>query len=195
MHGADTGAPRLARTGVGRGERGAVAVAAGVHVDAPAAIGLAELLRQLFRIARHQHGARRACANRATVAEVRLAVERHDDVKALRAGRLDPARQPQLVQQIAQRERCRAQRLGIVFRRIEIEDADVGVVEVGRARRPHVRRDAVLVGEPQQRSRVGRRADDAPCRPSSAPRPARSHAGNPFDDVLLDEPLVPMPAG
>ena len=44
---------------------------------------------------------------------------------------------------------------GIVLGRIEIEDADVRVVEVRRARRPDVRRDAVLVGDPEQRARVG----------------------------------------
>ena len=49
VHGADTGAPGLRAHGVGRRERGAVAVAAGVDVDAAAAIGLAELLRQVLR--------------------------------------------------------------------------------------------------------------------------------------------------
>ena len=49
----------------------------------------------------------------------------------------------------------RAGRPAIVVGRIEIEDADVGVVQVRRARRPDVRRDAVLVGHPEQRSRVG----------------------------------------
>ena len=43
----------------------------------------------------------------------------------------------------------------IVDRWIEIEDADVGMRQVGRARRPHVGRDGVLIDDPQQRSRVG----------------------------------------
>ena len=51
VHGADTGAPGFGAHGVGGGERRAVAVAAGVDEDAAAAIGLAELLRQMLRIA------------------------------------------------------------------------------------------------------------------------------------------------
>ena len=43
----------------------------------------------------------------------------------------------------------------IVNGRIEIEDTDVRVVQVRRARGPDMRRDAVLIDEPQQRSRVG----------------------------------------
>ena len=89
--------------GVGGGERRAVAVAAGVDVDAAAAVGLAELLRQVLRIALSRAACPTACANRATSPISALAVERHDDVKALRAGRLDPARQAELVEQIAQR--------------------------------------------------------------------------------------------
>ena len=73
-----------------RGERRAVSVAPGIDEDAPAAIGLAELLRQSLRIARHQHRAD-LVRELVDVAEVRLAVQRHDDVKALGAGGLDPA--------------------------------------------------------------------------------------------------------
>ena len=88
---------------VGRRERRAVAVAAGVDVDAPAAIGLAELLREVRRDRARPAARPTACANRATSPNRRLAVERDDDVKALRAGCLHPARQAELGEQIAQR--------------------------------------------------------------------------------------------
>ena len=54
VHGADTGAPRFGPHGVGGGKRRAVAVAAGIDQDAPAAIGLAEFLREVLRIALHE---------------------------------------------------------------------------------------------------------------------------------------------
>ena len=57
VHGADTGAPGFGAHRVGRGERGALTVAPRVHQDPPAAIRLAELERQLFRLALHQHRA------------------------------------------------------------------------------------------------------------------------------------------
>src|SRR6266849_9214564 len=58
------------------------------------------------------------------------------------------------MQQVAERERCRTQDGRLLLRRVEVEDADVGLVEVRCPRRPDVRRDAVLVGKPEQRSRV-----------------------------------------
>ena len=91
-------------------------------------------------------------------------------------------------------ERRGAQHLRIVLRRIEIEDADVRVVQIRRARRPHVRRDGVLVRDPEQRPRVG---DDRVMhravllRHLDALEPVRKA----LRDILLDEPLLPIPAG
>ena len=78
---------------------------------------------------------------------------------------------------------------GSSSRRIEIEDAEVRVVEVRHARRPHVRRDAVLVGQPEQRSRVGheRMVDGAVLlRHLDALEPGREALRH----VLLQEPLL-----
>src|SRR6266540_3250784 len=88
------------------------------------------------------------------LAEATLAVKRHSDVEPLGTRCFHPACEAQLVEEAAKRECCRTQDIRLIFRRVEVEDADVGLVQVGRARRPHVRRDAVLVGEPEQRSRV-----------------------------------------
>ena len=80
----------------------------------------------------------------------------------------------ELLEQIAQAERGGAHRSAIVRRRIEIEDADVGVIELRHPRDPDVLRDRVLVGHPQQRSLVGddRMMDDAVL--LRAPRRARA---------------------
>ena len=59
---------------------------------------------------------------------------------------------PVLEQQIAQHQRRLAQHLGLVAGRVEIEHAQVGLVEARRARRPHVQRDGVLVRQPLQRA-------------------------------------------
>ena len=89
---------------VGRRERRAVAVAPGVDEDPAAAVHLVELLREVLRIANHEQRSDRM-GESGDVAGVGVAVERHDDVEALGAGRLDPARQAQLVEQIAELER------------------------------------------------------------------------------------------
>src|SRR5437660_9382905 len=49
------GRARLRSHGIGGGEGGAVAVASSINEDAPAAVSLAELLGQTFRIAPHEH--------------------------------------------------------------------------------------------------------------------------------------------
>ena len=97
--------------------------------------------------------------------------------------------QAELVQQIAKRERRRAQHVRLVFGRIEVEDADVGVVQVRRARRPHVRRDAVLIGHPEQRSRV---ADERMVHGAALLRhlDALQPLGEALRDVLLQEALL-----
>ena len=62
--------------------------------------------------------------------------------------------QPEFPQKVAQRERRPPQVVRLVFRRIQVENADVGLVQVGRPRDPDVRRDAVLIDHPEQRSHV-----------------------------------------
>ena len=76
----------------------------------------------------------------------------------------------------------------VVVRRVEVEDADVGALEARHARGPDVRRDAVLVGEPQQRSAVAdQRVVDraALLRHLDALQPGREA----LHDVLLQEAL------
>ena len=63
-------------------------------------------------------------------AEIRRAVERHDDVEPFRAGRLDPARQPHFAEQIAQRQRDAPEHVDVVIGRIEIEHAEIGLIEM-----------------------------------------------------------------
>ncbi len=84
------------------------------------------------------------------------------------------------------------QNVRLVIRGVEIEDADVGVMQVRDPGRPDVRRDAVLVGQPEQRSRVGgqRVVHDASLLGNlDALQPVREAAG----DVLLDEALLVDP--
>src|SRR2546422_496385 len=92
--------------------------------------------------------------------EICLRVQRHCYVKSLRPGGFDPTGKSQLLQQRTQIQRGAAQHVQLTFvsriaRWIEIKNADVGLVKIWRTRGPHVNRDAVLVREPQQRSRVG----------------------------------------
>src|SRR4029077_2000489 len=120
------------------------AVASSVDEDASAAIGLAEFLREVLRIAPDQHGAD-AVREGGDVAEPGLAVERDDDVEAFRSGSLHPAGKAKLLEEIAKRERGRPQHRGFLFGGIEVEHADIRLKELWRARCPHVRRDAVLI--------------------------------------------------
>ena len=178
----------LRANGVCRGERRAVAVAAGVDVDAALAIDLGEFLRQVIGGVRHEDAADRVRESR-NVAHLRLAVERHDDVEALRAGGLHPRRQPELIEQVAKADRRGANGVDIIGGRIEIEDADVRVIQIRHARDPHVLRDRVLVRHPQQRSLVGdhRMMDDAVLlRHLDSLEPV----GKSLRDVLLPEALL-----
>ena len=64
------------------------------------------------------------------LAEVRLTIKRNRYMKSFRAGSLDPTRQTELSQQIPQVQSSFDQRSEVIFfRRIEIEDAQVGVAE------------------------------------------------------------------
>src|SRR5206468_7138476 len=100
--------------GVGSGKGCAVAVAPGVDEDPAATIGLAELLREMFRIALHED-----CAH--PVSELRdlvkagLTVKRNDNVVPLRARRLDPAWETELSQQLADPDGRGAQNDGVVL--------------------------------------------------------------------------------
>ena len=71
--------------------------------------------------------------------EIRLRVQRHGDVESLRTGGFDPTGKAQLLQQRREVERCSTQHVQLTFvgsvaGRIEIEDADVGLVKVRRSR-------------------------------------------------------------
>src|SRR5205814_3446125 len=71
-----------------------------------------------------------------------------------RARSLHAARKAELVEEVPKRERCRAQDVRLILGWVEIEHTDVGVIQLRHARRPDMRRDAVLVGQPEQRSRI-----------------------------------------
>src|SRR5688572_13297770 len=70
-------------------KRRAVTVAPGINENASTAISFAELLRQVIRVAFDQNTAHLMCKTRDR-AEVRLAIERHGDVKTFRSTRFDP---------------------------------------------------------------------------------------------------------
>ena len=128
------------------------------------------------------------------VVHARLAVEPDDDVESFRARGLHPAWQMELAEEVAQGERGRPEHLRLVFvRRIEIEHTDVRVIQLRRARRPHVLGDRVLVRHPEQRPRVGdeRMVDDPILLRNLDPfEPRRKSARY----VLLPEPF-PADAG
>src|SRR5688500_19933846 len=108
-------------------------------------------------------------------------------MKTLRAGRLDPTWQPELGEQITHPQRHRAQCLEILrVHRIEIEDANVGLIKVRSTRGPNVNRYAVRIGEPEQCFSVGDyRVVDRPAmlRHLDAFQPFRK----PLRDVFLKE--------
>src|SRR5207249_4812437 len=139
--------------GVGGCERGAEAVAAGVDEDASAAIRLAELLSEAIGIALDERGPGRM-RETSDLTHLSRSLELHDDVKSFRAGGLQPACETRIAQEIAQAERGGTESRQVVRRRIEVEHADIGAVQVRRARRPDVRRDSVLVRQTEQRSGV-----------------------------------------
>ena len=119
-----------------------------------AAIRLAELLRQVRRIAPDQQRAG-TIRKPSHLVVVRTPIERHHDVEPLRTRRFDPALEPELEQEIAKCECRRMQNFRLVLARIEIEHANIGVPQVRDARGPHVKRDAVLIRQPEQRARIG----------------------------------------
>ncbi len=180
---------RLRAHGVGRGERRAVAVAAGVDEDAPAAVGLAELLREALRIALDEKRADGVCEPRRP--------RRSRPCRRAATTMWNPF-EPDVFTQLVRPSSARRSRSASAAARstsgsssdgIEVEDADVGVVQVRRARRPHVRRDAVLVGEPEQRSRV---ADERMVHRAALLRnlDALQPLGETLRDVLLQEALL-----
>src|SRR5687768_15443151 len=81
-------------------ERRAVTVATCIDENPPTTIDLVKLLCQMIRIAFNQDSSdlMRKARNRV---KVRLAIERHRDVKAFRSRRLDPRRQPEFVEKLA----------------------------------------------------------------------------------------------
>src|SRR5690242_11756974 len=77
----------------------------------------------------------------------------------------------------------------VAIGRVEIEDADVGRVHVRRARRPHVRGDAVLIREPHESANVhhdGMMYDAILLRDLHALEPRRES----LHDVLLEKSLL-----
>src|SRR5579872_1502265 len=175
--------------GVRSGERRAVGVAAGVDENPPSAIDLVEFLREVLRIALHHEGADRIRESRG-VALLHLAVDEGDNVEAFRSGRFDDAVEAELPEEGAERERDLPQDVRlIVGGRIEIEDADIGAVEIRDARRPDVVRDRVLVRGPQERWQIvdERMAHGAVLlRHVDARQPLRES----LDDALLPEAFL-----
>src|SRR5262245_21483787 len=89
------------------------------------------------------------------LSHVRLAVERINDMESLRARRFDPTGKPEFSEQVAHCESRGAQHVAVIYGWIEIEYTNVGVKEVGSARYPNVRCNAVLIREPLQGPLVG----------------------------------------
>jgi hypothetical protein len=114
--GSGDGRPGLRAHRVRGGQRRAVAVSTCVDVDAPGAVRLAELLSEALRIALDEERAHGVGEAR-DLGDVRARVDRDDDVEALRARRLDPARKAQLVEEIAEPERRRPEGEGDVMSR------------------------------------------------------------------------------
>ena len=96
---------------------------------------------------------------------------------------------PSSVEQVAQRQRRRAQHLRLVSGRVEVEDADVGVVQVRRARRPDVRRDACS-GSPS-RAAIACRVTSGWCTvpPFFGTSTRSSHSGKPFETSFCKKPF------
>src|SRR5262249_36499172 len=129
-------------------------VASRIEIKTAAAVGLRELLREVLRIAAHE-GRGDTVREAHHLSRIGGAVEGGHDVEALRTRGLEKALQAEPLQQGAQQESRTAQGFRVVARGIEVEDADVGVPEARDARSPHVRRDRVLVGHPDERPSVG----------------------------------------
>ena len=175
--------------GVGRREGRPVPIARGVDQNPAAAIGLAELLRQVLGIARDQHAADRVreAAPPRRSRPCRRAARRCESPSSRMSS---PSWAAPSSSSRSRRPSAAARRMsGRVFGGVEVEHADVGLIQVRRARRPHVRRDAVLVRQPEQRARVGdERMMHGPAllRHLDAPKPR----GIALRHVLLQEPLL-----
>src|SRR5262245_2647528 len=145
----------------------------------------------MFRIAPHEKRAHRVRKPGDDVGS-RFPVKRQDDVKAFRARSLDPAPESQILQEIADVQCGLAQPVEILAGGIEVEDADIRVVQPGSARHPDVRRDRVLVGHPQERADIGheRMMDDPVFFWNlDSFEPVRKS----FRDILLPEPFLANP--
>src|SRR5262249_12380660 len=105
--------------GVGRCERGAILVPAGIDEDPAAAVDLAELLRELLWMTTNQLGSPAMGEPRHRL-DVGGPIEGHDDVESLGAGGLDPTVQAELEEQVAKAERRGAQDGWLVSQGIEI---------------------------------------------------------------------------
>ena len=137
---------------------------------------------------------------------VRRPVQRHVDLQALRARRLDEGGQAERIERLSQEQR-HARAVDHVGRcaRIEVEHHGRGLLDVGRPRQEHVQLQAGQVGQPHERravldeaevdvARVAAALAEAP----DALRPDRG-GGDPVGAVvgalLLVEPLRAGPVG
>src|SRR5205085_5172090 len=89
--------------------------------------------------------ARRALGEVVRLLEGRAPRDRRDDVDPVRAARLHVARQPELVEQLADQVRNLDRELEAAVRGIEVEEDEVRPVRLVDARIPRVHVDAVVL--------------------------------------------------
>jgi len=153
-HGDGSARPRAHRIGRDGGLR--PGVARDVEEDPPAPRGLPHLGRELVRTSPREqlHGVARERAHRV---EVGAAVERDDEVHALRSGDLREGREPERVEELATGAGGVPHGGEVVAGRVEVDAELVRVVQAVDAAQPRVKRDASLVREIDER---GLRAAD-----------------------------------
>ena len=90
-------------------------------------------VEQVHALQRHARFPEAIAQSTRHLAEPQFAVERDGDVKPLGARGLHPAWQPQFVQQIAQGNCCGTKDVRLLLCRVQVEHADVRVIEIGGA--------------------------------------------------------------
>ena len=178
---------------VRRSEGRAVTIASGIDQDPSAAIGLAELLREMLRVALDQDRAG-AVGEPRDLAEVVLAVKRDDDVESLSSPMSSPSSSGPARAGGAQPERGCAQDVRLVLGRVEIENADVGVVEFG-ARDVHTCGVMQFWLASQSSERVSQTSGWCTVPPFLGTSTRSSQSGNPFETFFCMKPCSPMPLG
>src|SRR5688572_1871149 len=173
--------------------RGAPPIASRVDENPPATIHFVKLLGEVLRITLDQHPAHRM-GESLDFSHIRLPIQRHGNVKSFRSRSLYPTRKPKLVEKTANRQGGITKHRRVIYRWVEVEHADVRMEEIRRTRYPYVRRNAVLVDEPQQGFRVRhQRIVDSPFLLGNldASEPVRE----PFRHILLNETLFSNSGG